>query len=419
MVNPKPKNPLRPSDPKEKPTRTSAVVLLTFVAFTVAAMPSTQSTSQIDLPPLLMTQDGAAITTAQQWTQTRRGEIIELFRSNIYGRAPVGRPKDMSFTVAETDPHALNDTATGTAVDIRFSGPGGSATIRLTLFVPRTANVLKPVPCFLLICNHDKHTIALAQPDHNPYWPVRTIVNRGYAAAAFFNGDVSPDRSDAWNHGVHAIFNPKPLPPDAWGTIAAWSWGASRALDYLDAVPQIDAKKVAVVGHSRGGKAALWAGAEDQRFAMVVSNESGCTGAAVARGKTGERIADINKAFPHWLCGNYKRYDGRENDLPVDQHMLAALMAPRLLYIASAADDAWSDPSHEFWSASEAGSVYALFGLQGVNAKSMPPVNTPLLKGSIGYHLRTGGHGLTEYDWKCFLDFADLHVCETQRTAKK
>ncbi len=208
---------------------------------------------------------------------------------------------------------------------------------------------------------------------------------------------------------MHAIFDQK-RSADSWGTIAAWAWGASRAMDYLQTDRDVDAARVAVVGHSRGGKAALWCGAEDERFALVISNDSGSTGAAIARQKKGESVARINSAFPHWFCENYKKYAGKEDELPVDQHELVALMAPRLVYVASASEDSWADPRSEFLACVMAEPVYKLFGLRGVGADQMPRPGAPLHGGSIGYHLRTGGHNLTPYDWDRFLDFADKHM---------
>jgi hypothetical protein len=360
------------------------------------------------LPDPLTFQNGDRVASADQWMSKRRGEVLELFRTNVYGRAPIGRPDGMKFEVTETSPDTMEGKATRKQVTISFNGPRGSGTIHLTLFLPNGPG--KPAPCLLFICNRPQTNIDPTRVVKSPFWPAEQMIARGYAAATFYYGDVAPDKADAWSQGVHAMFDPPQRAADAWGTIAAWAWGASRCMDYLVTDPGIDAKRVAVVGHSRGGKTALWAGAEDERFAMVVSNDSGCTGAAVARGKGGERIADINKNFPHWFCENYKHYNGREEDLPVDQHMLAALIAPRLLYIASASEDKGADPGHEFLAAVHATPVYQLLGLKGITATEMPAPESPLLDGSIGHHIHTGKHDLTEYDWKCFMDFADKHL---------
>jgi hypothetical protein len=385
------------------------VALASVVAFALPALHA----AELELPDPLTFNSREKVASAAQWREQRRGEILELFRTNVYGRAPVGRPENLKFEQTETSPDVMDGQAVRKQIKISYHGPGGEGAIQLVLFIPKART---PAPCFLLICNRPQSNIDPTREVKSPFWPAEQIIARGYAAAAFFNGDVAPDKADAWQKGAHKIFDSPQRAPDAWGTIAAWAWGASRCLDYLETDPGIDGKRVAVVGHSRGGKTALWAGAEDPRFAMVVSNDSGCTGAAIARGKTGEHIDVINKAFPHWFCENYKRYNGREADLPVDQHELAALIAPRLLYIASASEDTWADPTHEFLSAVQATPVYRLLGLHGLTATQMPAPDSPLHEGEIGYHVRTGKHDLTEYDWKCYMDFADQHLGRTPST---
>lgn len=364
--------------------------------------------SGMTLPDPLVTGAGDAVTTAARWREERRPEILELFRTHVYGRAPVGRPESLRFETRETDQTAMEGRATRKRIDIRYSGPGGEGRIELVVFIPNEA--VKPVPGFLLICNRDRRNIDPTRTERSPFWPAERIVARGYVAAAFHNADVAPDQPDMFHQGAHGIFEAKDSAraPDAWGTIAAWAWGASRAMDYLATDPDIDPRRIGVVGHSRGGKTALWCGAQDERFALVVSNNSGCTGAALARRKIGERVADINNQS-HWFCANYKKFNGTEDDLPVDQHQLIALMAPRLVYVASASQDAWADPEGEFLSCVHAGPVYALFGLQGVGADRFPRAGQPLHTGHIGYHLREGRHDLTEYDWDRFMDFADRH----------
>jgi dienelactone hydrolase len=373
----------------------------------VGSMPA----ANLRLPDPLTTTNGTRVTSAEIWRNTRRPEILELFRQHVYGRMPVGRPDNLRFETFESAKGVMDGAATRKQVRISYRGPGGEGAIKLVLFVPTQ---VKPAPCFLLICNRGASNIDPTRTIKSAFWPAEQIVARGYAAAAFLNADVDPDFHDGFTNGVHGIFDPRggKRPPDAWGTIAAWAWGASRAMDYLASDPDIDARRVAVIGHSRGGKTALWAGAEDERFAFVISNDSGCGGAALARRRQpkAETIAAINRSFPHWFCENYRRYNNREDDLPVDQHMLAALIAPRLLSIASASEDLWADPEGEFLSGVEASRVYRLLGKDGLKADGWPPPDSPQHEGSIGYHLRTGQHGLTEYDWKCHLDFADRHL---------
>jgi len=365
--------------------------------------------ADLNLPDPLKTEGGQPVTTPEQWRQTRRPEILELFRTHVYGRAPIGRPETLKFREVEIDKAAMDGAATLKRIDIEYAGPGGQGVIHLGLFIPN--KVKKPAPGFLLICNRSPENIDMTRENKSPFWPAERIVARGYVAAAFYNADVDPDKHDGFKNGVHGIFDPpgKKRPPDAWGTIAAWAWGASRVMDYFETDPDVDEKHIGVVGHSRGGKTALWCGAEDERFALTISNNSGCTGAALARNKKGERVAKINQNFPHWFNENYKKFNDKEDELPVDQHQLIALMAPRLVYVASASKDAWADPEGEFLACVHAGPVYKLFGLKGVGAMAMPGVQEPLHTGHIGHHIRDGKHNLTEYDWDRYMDFADKH----------
>jgi hypothetical protein len=369
----------------------------------------------LSLPDPLTTCAGDKVTTIAEWQKTRRPEILELFRENIYGRTPIGRPDTLRFDVKETNNSAMDGKATLKRVEIHFTGPGGKGMISLAVFIPN--EVPKPVPGFLLICNRNRDNIDPTRTKKSPFWPAERIVERGYVAAAFHNSDLDPDTYDGFKNGVHGIFDSKDSkrPPDAWGTIAAWAWGASRVMDYFETDKDIDEARIGVVGHSRGGKTALWCGAEDERFALVISNDSGSTGAALARNKKGERVKEINTAFPHWFCNNYTQFNEKEDDLPVDQHELIALMAPRLVYVASASLDDWADPKNEFLSCVHAGPVYQLFGLQGVGATEWPKPEQPLHTGPIGYHIRTGKHNLTEYDWECYMDFADKHWKQGQQ----
>ena len=356
-----------------------------------------------ELPNPLKQTDGKVITTKEEWEKSLRAETLQYFRENIYGVTPIGKPADFKSTVIKETPDAFDGKATIKEIEITFSTPKGERKIRPVIALPNGKN--KPVPAFLLIINRSPK---LLDPENaNEFFPMREITARGYAAVAFHYGDVDVDKKDGYKDGVRAQYDPETPAPNAWACIAAWAWGASRVMDHLETEPRIDAKQVAVVGHSRGGKTALWAGAEDQRFAMAISNDSGCTGAAVSRGKVGESVAKINELFPHWFTTNYKKFSGKEDELPVDQHQLVALIAPRLTYVASAIDDVWADPKSEFRSCVESAPVYALYGLETVKTKEFPEVGKPLHEGQVGYHVRTGNHNLTLVDWNHFLDFAD------------
>jgi hypothetical protein len=383
----------------------------------------------------LQSADGARISTADEWTSKLRPEILRLFKTEVYGRAPKKKPT-LKFQVDSVNASALGGKAVRKEVTIHVSTPRGKLPIQLLLYVPKTA---KPAPVFLglnFLGNQSVHSdpgISLSRSwilgkpeagivDHKATeasrgaeatrWQVEQVIGRGYAVATMCCGDIDPDIDDGFQNGVHPLFyRPGQTAPDddEWGTIAAWAWGLSRGLDYLETDDSIDAKHVAVIGHSRMGKAALWAAATDPRFAMAISNESGCGGAALSKRVFGETVGLINAHFPHWFCRNFRKYNDREDRLPVDQHMLIALIAPRPVYVASAEEDRHADPRGEFLAARHAEPVYRLFGLSGVGTDEMPPVNHPI-GDAIHYHIRTGKHDITAYDWQQYLAFAELHL---------
>lgn len=361
------------------------------------------------LPDPLRCEDGARVSSFEEWRRKRRPETLELFRTFVYGKGPA-QPSEVRFDVVSTDPRAIDGRATLRRVKITsVDDAGRSFGFEAAVLVP---NGTRPrVPAFLLINNRTEAGADPSRRQKDGFWPAEEILARGYATAVFRTNDVDPDEKDdasraAGVRGVWPAGGGKPG-EDAWATIAAWAWGASRVLDYLRTDPAIDPDRVAVVGHSRGGKTALWAGAQDERFALVVSNDSGCGGAALSRRRFGETVEAINRGFPHWFCGNFKKFDGHEDDLPVDQHQLMALIAPRGLYVASADGDFWADQRGEFLAMAHAAPVYALAGLEGLRPDEMPPLDTPSVRGHVGYHIRRGGHNLTPFDWQRYMDFAD------------
>jgi pimeloyl-ACP methyl ester carboxylesterase len=356
------------------------------------------------LPDPLTAADGSKVTKPEQWKKVRRTEILELFRENVFGRVPSTK-YEKSFKVVNVDRKAIDGTATLKQIDVTITVSGKSLVIHLTLFTPNSAKKASPV--FLLIDNRGPANTDPLRKVKSEFWPVEEAIARGYGMAVFNYADIDPDNFDDFQNGIHALMDITPRPPDAWGSIAAWAWGASRCLDYLVTDKDVAGNKVAVVGHSRGGKTALWAGAEDTRFAMVVSNESGCGGAAIARRRFGETVGRINTAFPHWFCSNYKKYSNNEGAMPVDMHMLLSLVAPRALYVDCASDDLWGDPRGSYLSLAQAVPVFNLLGTKSDIPEAMPSLNKQVISGKVAFHIRDGVHNMLLKDWNWFMDFAD------------
>ena len=395
------------------------------------AIPINQDETKVPsytLPDPLMGSSGQPIRTREEWSRGRRPQVLELFRSHVYGKTPEPLPRDRSTQVSET-PRARDGRANRQRIRVPLTRGADGPAIDLLLYLPNAQ--AGRVPVFLGLNFDGNHTVTqesdiplvsgwvpnrpqlgitnntateTSRGSSASRWPIDRLLERGYGLATFYCGDVEPDHPEGWRKGLRGAVLPSgsTAPSDAdWGAIGAWAWGLSRAMDALEAHPRID--------HSRLGKTALWAGAQDTRFALVVSNESGEGGAALARRDFGETVLRINTSFPHWFCGRFKSYNHNVAALPVDQHELIALIAPRPVYVASATEDLWADPKGEFLGALGAEPVYGLFGKKGLGTSTPPPPDRPI-GDTIGYHNRSGKHDITDYDWDRYMDFADRHL---------
>ena len=347
------------------------------------------------LPDVLVLLNGDKVDDVKTWKEKRRPEILKLFAETVYGRNVAGRPEEMNWELIYIDSNAYDGTAVTKKLVIYFLGKKDGPKMAVDITIPK--NSPKPVPIFLV-----------------PGWVnnEKLLIQRGYGLANFNPWNVQPDQNDgAFVNSIRKYFA-KPgqtgPAPDEWGAIGVWAWAASRAMDYLVTDPDIDSKKVCIMGLSRYGKAAMWAGAQDERFAIVLSCESGCGGAVIVRRGFGETVQAINEKFPYWFCDNFKSYNERVNDLPVDWHMLIALIAPRPVYIATAEEDYWGDQRGYFLAGKFAEPVYNLFNEKGLGVDKVPPVEKPV-GDFIGFHMRKGIHDLTKYDWEQFLNFANRH----------
>jgi len=403
-------------------------LLCVLLAGALAAMSETPATNYDEskvgsytLPDPLVFTDGRPVRTAADWPG-RRAELVDLFQRNVYGHRP-SPPPALDYEITERDGQALDGAAIRKQVTIWFSRDR-DAKEDLLLYLP--ANAHGPVPVVLSLNftgnhtviddrgihlpmvwderTHERHRALAATRGSSTQFQVRETLARGYGFATIYYQDIAPDFKGGKQYGLRALF------PDVdWGAIGAWAYGLSRAMDYLEKDPGVDAHRVAVMGHSRLGKTALWAGALDQRFAMVISNCPGEGGASLSRRNYGETIADLVRVFPYWFTPAYARYAADPNTLPIDAHELIALIAPRPVYVTGAEEDQWADPLGEFLACVAAGPVYRLLGAQDLGAHQMPPLNQPIMH-TMGFHYRTGKHDVTAFDWEQFLKFADLHL---------
>ncbi|MEC9092927.1 MAG: acetylxylan esterase [Planctomycetota bacterium] len=381
-----------------------------------------------NLPELLKFNDGSRVRTADDWKQ-RRKEIFDFFETQVYGKAPT-QPVRVSVTHSQSKTIRSGQAVLEqTSLRITDFGP----TVSVLIIRPKQS---EPVPAFLALNFMGNHTVT-ADPDvaitqnwvrndkrfgannhkasatgrgkQSHRWAIDQILNAGYALVTVYYGDIDPDFNDGFKNGIHKAIRSGPTETpaaDEWGSIAGWAYGLSRILDYLETHDQIQSKRVFALGHSRLGKTALWAGATDSRFAGVISNNSGCGGAALSKRKFGETLKRINTSFPHWFCDNFLQYNDNENRLPVDQHMLIALIAPTPVYVASASEDLWADPRGEFLATQHASPVFKLLTGKSLEIEEFPPNNRPS-HGVLSYHCRRGKHDVTDFDWENYIKFAD------------
>jgi len=411
------------------------------------------------LPPLLVDVDGKPVTTISQWFERARPNWLSFVRDHVYGQWDCPEC-NVTTRIIEVASPALEGRAVRTQLRVTMQSPAGQRDMDVLVYLPRTATTNRPVPLFLGLNFEGNHAVSndpqitiptswmrtsagdAAVVDHrateagrggeSTRWPIGMIIDAGFGVATAYYGDLAPDDPEQYATGLPSLapqWKHGPAEPGTGGAIAVWAWGLSRLLDVLSEDSRIDAQRVAVIGHSRLGKTALWAGAMDPRFALVISNESGCGGAALSRRALGETVGRINAVFPHWFCARFRDYNEHEDACPVDQHTLLALIAPRPLYVASAAEDRWADPRGEFLSLQAAGDVYRLLGASALPDGAEFPEPGAVITASgardeatgldrfatIAYHLRPGEHDLTAWDWERYLAFARQHLIEPNR----
>jgi len=396
--------------------------------------------SPYSVPDPLVCADGSRIRSVADWRARRRPELLNHFAELVYGCTPAGAPAEMHWAVTSIDHQALNGTAVRKEVTIWFTAGDRGAAMHLLIYQPARTPPPGGWPTFLGLnffgnqsVNPDPGiTLSRAwMPASEPHhivnhrateasrgtqaarWQIETVLARGFATATAYYGDLCPDRPDGLTEAVGALFGTPAAEQrrnDEWGAIGIWAWGLSRAMDYLSRDHDLDPKRVAVHGHSRLGKTALWAGAQDERFALVISNDSGSAGAKLMRRRFGSSIAYATSAFPFWWCRNYATFGGREHELPIDQHELIALIAPRAVHVGSASEDLRADPRGEFLSVLHAAPAYQLHGRAGLGVSTIPEIGNAALGDGLAYHLRNGPHDITAEDWRHYLKFAEQEM---------
>ena len=356
------------------------------------------------LPDPLICNDGERITNIAQWENIRRPELLQLLTTYMYGKTPA-LTHALPWKVDTIDTKALGGKAVRKVIELQLTNQKNGPVMHLQIWLPKV--VKQSIPLFLGMSFTPNWKISTA-----PEWPIRKLLAHGYGLATFLYTEISPDGKGTsdYSKGIMPWYYRKGQTqpdPDQWGDIAVWAWAASRAMDYLQTDAQIDGNRVALIGHSRLGKATLWAGACDERFKVVFPVNSGCCGVSLSKRLIGETPTSVNHMFPAWFNGNFKQFSDREDMMPFDQHSVIALIAPRPIYIADAEADNWGDQKGEFLAAKAAEPVYALYGKAGIGTNTMPPLDIAYNKGYIAYHIRKGPHAVLEYDWYQFIRFAD------------
>lgn len=387
------------------------------------------------LPEVLVGMKGDKIESAKQWRNERRPEIIKLFQDNVYGEIP-SAPKGIFFKEV-SEKYILDGKGRQKQIKLWFDQ--GREDICLNLLVYFPVKCEKPVPVFANMNFRGNYTISFddeimfpegyvreykekekpelflesARGSRADKYPLQQIIESGFGLVTACYEDIMPDDYEWYEKSLErlqtVIDNPVPY-KEKTSAISIWAWCLIRIMDFIEKYEVFDNSKVCVIGHSRLGKTSIWAGVNDERFSIVVSNDSGCGGAAITRRCYGETLEAINTQFPHWFCKKFKDYVNKEDQLPLDQHMLLSLVAPRPLYVASAEDDLWADPKGEFLSAFHSGKVYELYGIKGLKDAQMPQVNSPKNDTYVAYHIRNGGHAINEYDWRNYIDFCQRHM---------
>jgi hypothetical protein len=388
---------------------------------------SEEKVAAYTLPDPLTMANGERVTSAQMWRERRRPEILNFYKTEIYGRIPENTPK-VTWEVTETDGAARDGAAIMNRLVGRMGDKPDGPRMNLTVYLPANAN--GPVPMLLSITfsfppggrggnpakndksNEAKDSKAPAKAFRPPYDALGELLSRGWGYATLGYSDIQPDRANQWTNGVIGLTlkegQTQPA-PDEWGTISAWAWGISRSIDYLETEKAVNPKQIAITGVSRLGKTVLWAAALDERVAATFSVVSGEMGAALIRRDWGETLDDMAQNFSWQFAGNMQKWVGRWNELPVDQHMLIALSAPRPVYVNGGLSDQWSDPKGEFLSMVAAGPVYRLLGKRDLGVTELPPLDKPITDGELAFHYHSSGHTAVPADWAAFLDFAERH----------